>query len=126
MLAVGLLLLASAAICYALTNHGARRVAGAGVAMLAVAGVIVVLATHWHGVLVLLALLVLLAAFGLAASFALGRTGEAASRRLSAALGPGGRADSAALMINLKSGGGKAERLDLAARRGEVASSRSF
>ena len=120
-LAVALLRLASAAIWYGLTNHGARRVAGAGLAMLAVGGVIVVLATHWHGVLVLVALLVLLAAFGLAARFALGRTGEAASRELSAVLVPVGRADSAALIINLKSGGGKAERLDLAAearRRG--------
>ena len=112
-LAVGLLLLASAAIWFALTNRGARRAAGVGVAIPAVAGVIVVLATHWHGVLVLVALLVLLATFGLAARCALGRTGEAATRRLSAAHVPVGRADSAALIINLKSGGGKAERFDL-------------
>src|SRR5262249_59404558 len=82
---------------------------------------IVVLATHWHGVLVLLALVVLLAVFGLAARYALGRTAQVAARAAPAAGVPVGAAHSAALIINLQSGGGKAERLDLAAearRRG--------
>jgi len=67
---------------------------------------------------VLIALLLLLALFGLAASYALGRSGEAAARELAAARVPVGAADAAALIINLKSGGGKAERLDLVGESG--------
>ena len=58
-LAVGLVLVASAAIWFALTRRGPRRAAGAALAALAGAGLIVVLATHWQGVLVLVALLLL-------------------------------------------------------------------
>ncbi len=120
-LAVGLVLVASAAIWFALTRRGRGRAAGAVLAGLAGAGLVVVLATHWQGVLVLVALLLLLAVFGLAARYALGRAGEAAVQGAAAALVPVGGAGSAALIINLKSGGGKAERFDLAAearRRG--------
>jgi diacylglycerol kinase family enzyme len=119
-LAVGLVLVASGALWFALTRRGSRRAAGAALATLAGAGLIVVLATHWQGVLVLVALLVLLSVFGLAARYALGKAGEAA-RRQGAAVVPVGAASSAVLIINLKSGGGKAERFDLAAearRRG--------
>ena len=77
-LAVGLVLGASGAIWLALTRRGPRRAAGAALATLTGAGLIVVLATHWQGVLVLVALLLLLAVFGVAARYALGRTGEAA------------------------------------------------
>ncbi len=115
-LEVALVLGASGAIWFALTRRGARRAAGAALATLAAAGLIVVLATHWQGVLVLVALLLLLAMFGVAAGYALGRTGEAAVRGGSAALVPVGAADAAVLIINLKSGGGKAERFDLAAQ----------
>ena len=79
-LAVGLVLGASGAIWFALTRRSPQRAAGAALATLAGAGLIVVLATHWQGVLVLIALLFLLAVFGLAARYALGRTGEAAVR----------------------------------------------
>jgi diacylglycerol kinase family enzyme len=113
-LAVALVLLATAAGWFALTEHGARRALGALAAVLAAAGLVVVLATHWQGVLVLLALLLLLALFGLAARYALGRTGAAAGQSAAAAALPAGAAGSAALIINLKSGGGKAERFDLA------------
>jgi diacylglycerol kinase family enzyme len=113
-LAVGLVLLANAAIWFALTERGALRVLGAVVAVLTGVGLIVVLATHWQGLLVLIVLLVLLALFGLAARYALGRTGEAAPGRTAAAVVPVGATGSAALIINLKSGGGKAERFDLA------------
>jgi diacylglycerol kinase family enzyme len=113
-LAVALLLLASASIWVALTSRGPRRLGGTGLAALAVAGLIIVLATHWQGVLVLVALLALLALFGLAARYALGRGGEAAGTGAHAALVPVGAADRAVLIINLKSGGGKAERFDLA------------
>ena len=113
-LAVGLVLLANAAVWFALTERGALRALGAVVAVLAGVGLIVVLATHWQGLLVLAALLLLLALFGLAARYALGRSGEAALGRMAAAIVPVGAAGSGALIINLKSGGGKAERFDLA------------
>ncbi len=120
-LAVGLVLAANGAIWFALTERGTPRVLGAVAAILATAGLIVVLATHWQGLLVLIGLLLLLALFGLAARYALGRTGDVAAGRAAAIAVPAGAADSAALIINLKSGGGKAERFDLAAearRRG--------
>ena len=113
-LAVGLVLVASGAIWFALTRRGPRRVAGAVAATLSGAGLVVVLATHWQGLLVLVALLLLLALFGLAARYALGRAGDAAVSGAAAAVVPVGAAGSAALIINLKSGGGKAERFDLA------------
>ncbi len=120
-LAVVLVLGACGAIWLALTRRGPRRVAGAALATLAGAGLIVVLATHWQGLLVLVALFVLLAVFGVTARYALGKTGEAAARRSAAALVPVGAAVPAVLIINLRSGGGKAERFDLVAearRRG--------
>jgi diacylglycerol kinase family enzyme len=113
-LAVALVLLATAAGWFALTEHGARRALGALAAVLAGAGLVAVLATHWQGVLVLVALLLLLGLFGLAARYAMGRTGEAAGQSAAAAALPAGPAGSSALIINLKSGGGKAERFDLA------------
>ena len=115
-LALALVLLASAAIWFALTRHGRRRAAGAAIAVLAVAGLIVVLVTNWHGLLVLLALLLLLALFGVSARYALGRTGEAAARKATASVVPAGAVDSAVLIINLKSGGGKAQQFHLADR----------
>jgi diacylglycerol kinase family enzyme len=113
-LAVALLAGASAAIWFALTRRGVRRAVGAALAALAVAGVIVVLATNWQGVVVLVVLLALLVLFGVTARYALGRTGETALQTSGAVLVPVGAAASAALIINLKSGGGKAERFDLA------------
>ncbi|HEY2536721.1 MAG TPA: diacylglycerol kinase family protein [Solirubrobacteraceae bacterium] len=113
--AVALVLLASAAAWYALTRSGRRRAAGAVLALLATTGLVALLIANWHGLLVLLALLALLALFGLGARYALARTGRPA-----AGSAPGDSARStrapapAALIINLKSGGGKAERFDLA------------
>ncbi len=112
-LAVGLVVVVSAAVWFALTRRGPWRAAGAALAGLAGAGLIVVLATHWQGVLVLAGLLLLLAVFGLAARYALGRTGEAVYGAPTALL-PVGAAGSAVLIVNLKSGGGKAERFDIA------------
>jgi diacylglycerol kinase family enzyme len=119
-LAVALVLAASAATWVALTNRGAVRAAGALAALVATGGLVAVLAAHWQGVLVLLALLLLLAAFGLGARYALGRTG-AAAEQLAAQAVHADRAERGVLIINLKSGGGKAERFDLvgeARRRG--------
>ncbi len=113
-LAVGLVLVATGAIWVALTERGVPHIVGAAVGGLAVAGLIVVLATHWQGVLVLAALMLLLGAFGLAARYALGRTGEAAARTVTGSGAAVGAAARSALIINLWSGGGKAERFDLA------------
>ena len=115
-LAVVIVLVANATIWLALTERGARRAVGAVVAVLAGVGLVVVVATHWQGLLVLLALLFLLGSFGLTARYALGRAGEVAVLTVAAATVPVGTASSAARIINLKSGGGKAERFDLAAR----------
>ena len=60
-LAVGLVLVTSAAIWVALTRRGPRRAAGAALAALSGVGLIVVLVTNWQGVVVLVALLLLLA-----------------------------------------------------------------
>ena len=113
LLAVALLLLASGAIWITLTRRGGARVAGGVAAVAATAGLIVVLAVHWRGVLVLAALLLLLALFGLCARYALARdlaTRGGANPRSVAV----GRAAAAALIMNLRSGGGKAERFNLA------------
>ena len=115
-LAVGLVLVASAAIWFALTRRGARRAAGAALAGLAGAGLIVVLATHWQGVLVLVALLLLLAAVRPGCALCAGADGGGGGSRGGRRARAGGAAGSAVLIINLKSGGGKAERFDLAAR----------
>ncbi|MGH2853259.1 MAG: diacylglycerol/lipid kinase family protein [Solirubrobacteraceae bacterium] len=115
-LAVGLLLAVSAAIWLALTRRGKVRAVGAALAVLAGAGLVVVVVTHWQGLLVLVALLVLLGLFGFAARYALGRAGEAAVCGEATAVVRTGAADSAALIINPRSGGGKAERFDLAAQ----------
>jgi diacylglycerol kinase family enzyme len=121
-LAVALILVASSALWLALTTRGAARAVGGAVAALSWAGLIVVLITNWQGVLVLLALLALLAIFGACARYALGRSGPAAARTVALRTARVGAARSAALIINLKSGGGKAERFDLAseARRRRV------
>jgi len=115
-LAVGLVLVCSAAVWFALTRRGPRRAVGAALAVLSGIGLLVVLATNWQGVVVVIALLVLLAVFGLAARYALGRAGERAVNGVAGAIAPVGAAGSAVLIVNLKSGGGKAERYDLAAR----------
>ena len=114
-LAVGLVLVCSAAIWFALTRRGPPRAAGAALAALSGIGLLVVMVTNWQGVAVLIALFVLLAVFGLAARYALGRTGEGTVGSVAGAIVPVGAAGSAVLIINLKSGGGKAERFDLAA-----------
>jgi diacylglycerol kinase family enzyme len=114
LLAVALVLAAIASSWLALTHRGQGRAVGVVLAALATAGLIVVLATHWQGVVVLLVLLLLLAMFGVAARYALGRTAGESVRSAAATSVPVGAAATAVLIINLKSGGGKAERFDLA------------
>jgi diacylglycerol kinase family enzyme len=115
-LAVGLVLVCSVFIWFALTRRGPRRAASAALAALGGIGLILVLVVNWQGVVVLVALLLLLAVFGLAARYALGQTGEAVVSGVTGTIMRVGAAGSAVLIINLKSGGGKAERFDLAAQ----------
>jgi diacylglycerol kinase family enzyme len=115
-LAVGLVLVCSAAIWFALIRRGPRRAAGAALAALSGIGLIVVLVANWRGVVVLVALLLLLAMFGLAARYALEWTGGTTIGGVAGAVVPVGAGGSAVLIVNLKSGGGKAERYDVAAR----------
>jgi hypothetical protein len=119
-LAVALVLLASAAIWVGLTRRGIERAGGVAAAVLCAAGLVVVLATHWQGLVVLIAALLLLALFGIAARYALHGTRESVAREAAAALLPVGAASSAVLIINLKSGGGKAERFELVERAREL------
>jgi diacylglycerol kinase family enzyme len=120
-LAVALVLVCSAATWFALTRRGPRRALSAVLAALGGIGLIVVLVTNWRGVVVLVALLLLLALFGLATRYALGQTRQTTISGVAGAIVPVGAAGSAVLIVNLKSGGGKAERYDLvtqARRRG--------
>jgi diacylglycerol kinase family enzyme len=118
--AVALVAATSAALWTALTVRGVWRVAAAVVAVLALAGLMVVLARHWQGVLVLLAVLLLLAVFGLAARYALGRTGRDAAHAATEGTVTRGPARAGVLIINPRSGGGKAERFDLVGRAREL------
>ena len=115
-LAVGLVLVCSAAIWLVLTRRGPRRALGAVLATLSGIGLVVVLVINWQGVVALVVLLLLLALFGLAARYALGCAGERTAIGMTGEIVPVGAAGSAVLIINLKSGGGKAERFDLAAQ----------
>ena len=109
LLALGL---AGAGLWIATTRRGIARLFGFAVAIVALAGGVVALV--WQGLFdELIALVIALAAFGAASRMALrrrqeGRTGSAQPRTRSS------RARSAVLLINPKSGGGKAERFDLA------------
>jgi diacylglycerol kinase family enzyme len=111
-LAVALVLLTTATTWYALTARGARRAAGVLAAGLASAGLVVVLALHWRGTLALAAALALLALSGLSARYALGRLRAAAEE--GHRVRPVGRTVRCVLIINPRSGGGKARRFDLA------------
>jgi diacylglycerol kinase family enzyme len=114
LLAAGLVLIATAAIWFALVNRGRARAMGATLAGLATTGLVVLLVTHWQGLVALLALLLLLGLFGLTARFALGRADEVPSFAARARITRVGAVEAAVLIINPKSGAGKAERFDLA------------
>jgi len=112
LLAVALVMALSGATWFALTRRGPRRAMGAAVAALATAGLIVTLATNWQGLVVLIGLLALLAVFGVAARYAL--AGPAAAQTAAVTQVRVGPAGPGVLIINLRSGGGKAERFELA------------
>ncbi len=111
--AVALVLLAVAAGWVGLTSRGARRAAGAVLAVLAGAALLVLVATNLKGVAVVIVLALLLALYGAAGRYALGRgvarPPSPGAPALAVAPARGG-----VLIMNLRSGGGKAERFDLA------------
>src|SRR6185437_7374762 len=115
-LALGLVVAANGAIWFALTERGARRTVGAVAAVLSLGGLIAVFVTNWQGLVVLVLLVLLLAGFGLAAGYALESARRSAYGIAPARPAAVGGAGSAVLIINPKSGGGKAERFDLAAQ----------
>ena len=78
-LAIVLLLACSVFIWFSLTRRGPRRALSAALAALSGIGLIVVLVANCQGVVVLAALLLLLAVFGLAARYTLGLTEETAA-----------------------------------------------
>lgn len=116
-LALAAVLVASAAAWVALTRSGRGRALGAVVAVCAVVALVALLIVNWHGVLLIVALLLLLGIFGASARYALGRTDKTAAGTTIAARA----ARTAVLIVNPQSGGGKAERFALVAearRRG--------
>ncbi len=122
-LAVAAVIVASGATWFALIHRGTGRLVGTAAAALASGGLVAILIANWRGLLVLLALAALLALFGASARYALGRiatTGTRTSGASPAAAVCVGAAGPAALIINLRSGGGKAERFDLAGRAREL------
>jgi diacylglycerol kinase family enzyme len=105
--------LAGAGLWIAATRHGIARLLGIAVAVVALAGGVVALVTQ--GLIdELIALVVAIAAFGAASRMALrGRQSPGRTDSTQPVARPA-RARSAVLLINPKSGGGKAERFDLA------------
>ena len=104
--------LAGAGLWIATTRRGVARFCGLAVAIVALAGGVVALV--WQGLFdELIALVVALAAFGAASRMALRRRQEAGRTDSAQPRARSARARSAVLLINPKSGGGKAERFDL-------------
>ena len=94
-----------------LTRRGALRVvAGIGL-VIAVAGLLVVQLLHWRGLLVFVLLLGLLAVFGAAGRYAMGTRHRSGRPPVTV---PVGAARHGVLIINPRSGGGKAGKCELA------------
>ncbi|HMH41417.1 MAG TPA: diacylglycerol kinase family protein, partial [Gaiellaceae bacterium] len=109
--------LAGAGLWIATTRRGIARLLGIAVAVAALAGgVVALVAQGLIGELV--ALVVAIAAFGAASRMALRRQSPGRTDSTQPAARPS-RARSAVLLINPKSGGGKAERFDLAGEAGK-------
>jgi diacylglycerol kinase family enzyme len=111
-LAVALVLASAAATFTALTSRGPRRAVAGLAALVAYAGLIVVLVLNWRGTVALVAALALVALFGLCARYALGLSSVRAAD-LGSTVTSARRGLQSVLIINPKSGGGKAERFDL-------------
>ncbi|HLM49415.1 MAG TPA: diacylglycerol kinase family protein [Solirubrobacteraceae bacterium] len=109
-LIIALVLIGIAAACawFAATHRGLARGVGVVLAALALAGIALALTLGTGGIVALIALAALLGAFGACARYALGAPPREGRR-----VGPARRP---VLIVNNKSGGGKAERNDLAAK----------
>ena len=114
LLAFAAVLVASAATWFALTRRGGRRALGAALSLCAVGGLVALLIVNWHGVLLILGLVLLLAVFGASARYALRRVDGGARARPTTRLRAPRGGLAAVLIINPKSGGGKGERFALA------------
>ncbi len=97
-----------------LTRRGTWRVVGGFGLFVAVAGLIVVQVLHWRGLLIFLLLLGLLAVFGAAGRYAIGSGLRRRGPRSDGT--PVGPAKHGVLIINPRSGGGKAARYGLTAQ----------
>jgi diacylglycerol kinase family enzyme len=112
------LLVVIASIWTLLTRRGIARAAGVAGAVIGLAGLVIVQVFRWRGLVLFALVLALLALFAACGRFALGSHPRA--RRQVKDLHVGS-ARHGALIVNTKSGGGKAERFDLvgeADRRG--------
>jgi diacylglycerol kinase family enzyme len=111
--ALALVVVIAVAVWFAVTRRGVVRTLALVVALAAIVGEVVLIATHWHGAVLLVALALLLVCYGAAARAALGR-----APGLDAPVTPSHAGGLAAkrpvLIMNPKSGGGKAERFKLA------------
>ncbi len=110
LLAVGCVALAAVSIWYVLTRHGVPRLLGTVGAVLALAGLIVIAVRHLLPILAVIALLIV---FGAAARYAMAHDPRAL-RAAAEAREQVPPARNGALIINPKSGGGKAARFELA------------
>jgi diacylglycerol kinase family enzyme len=106
---IALALLGVVALWVALTRHGALRIASAVVVVLVFPAQIALLVGDDRGLLSVVLVAVLLAAFGVTARYAL----HDHRHRVHRADHPVGAARHPVLIVNLKSGGGKAEQNDL-------------
>ncbi len=101
-----------------LTRRGIFRVLGLTGTLAGLGGFVAVQVLHWRGLVLFLVLLALLVAFAVAGRYALGRDPRDARPEHRRRVGPASRG---VVIVNLKSGGGKATRFDLvseAERRG--------
>lgn len=94
-----------------LTRRGPVRLAGGIGLLVAVAGLIVVQLLNWRGLLIFLLLVGLLAVYGAAGRYAIGGRAQPGAAPVAR---PVGAARRGVLILNPRSGGGKAARRDLA------------
>jgi diacylglycerol kinase family enzyme len=101
-----------------LTRRGIVRAAGVAGAVIGLAGLVIVQVIHWRGLVVFALVIALLALFAASGRFALGSHPRGPRRVRGLRVGSARRG---VVIVNTKSGGGKAERFDLvgeADRRG--------
>ena len=91
----------------AVTSRGLARAVAGTLTLLCAAGLLALLVTNWRGLAVFAGLVALLALFGASSAYALGRLRPPPTRHVAAAASP-------VLIVNERSGGGKAAVFDIA------------